>query len=151
MKKTLLIAGALLLASASSAFAQGYNPYYGGRAYYGRQNAYTDYFRQLRACQRHERLHEELDAAHAEEHSQGLESRGDHRDLHDALEDAHDAYHDDHPRADSCDGLARSNPYGRNSGYGGYGYGNAPGYGYGYAPGYGGKYGGTSFGFRFVR
>src|SRR6266478_8992025 len=103
MKKTLLIAGALLLASASSAFAQGYNPYYGGRAYYGRQNAYTDYFRQLRACQRHERLHEELDAAHAEEHSQGLESRADHRDLHDALEDAHDAYHDDHPRADNCD------------------------------------------------
>jgi len=91
----------------------------------------TDYFRQLRACQRHERLHEELGAAHAEEHYQGMESRADHRDLHDALEDAHDAYHDDHPRADNCDGLARSNPYGRNSGYGGYGYGNARGYGYG--------------------
>ena len=77
MKKTLLIAGALLLATASSAFAQGYNPYYGGRADYGRQNAYTDYFRQLRACQRHERLHEELDAAHADEHGEGLQSRGD--------------------------------------------------------------------------
>ena len=90
MRKTLLIAGALLLASASSAFAQGYNPYYGGRAYYGRQNAYTDYFRQLRACQRHERLHEELGEEHAEEHYEGLQSRGDHRDLHDALEDAHE-------------------------------------------------------------
>ena len=150
MKKTLLIAGALLLASASSAFAQGYNPYYGGynggRAYYGRQNSYTDYFRQLRACQRHEGLHEELGGAHADEHYQGLESRGDHRDLHGALGDAHDAYHDDHPRADYCDGLARSNPYGRNGGYGGYGYGNAPGYGYG------GNYGGgMSFGFGFGR
>jgi len=149
MKKTLLIAGALLLATASSAFAQGYNPYYGGRADYGRQNAYTDYFRQLRACQRHERLHEELDAAHADEHGEGLQSRGDHRDLHDALEDAHDAYHDDHPRADVCDGLARSNPYRGNP----YGYGYQQG-GYGYAPsyGYGGNYGGgMSFGFGFGR
>jgi hypothetical protein len=135
MKKTLIIAGVLLLASASSAFAQGYNPYYGGRAYYGRQNAYTDYFRQLRACQRHERLHEELGAAHADEHYQGMESRDDHRDLHDALEDAHDAYHDDHPRVDYCNGLTRSNPY----------------RGYGYAPGYGGNSGGLSFGFGFRR
>src|SRR6266567_9615959 len=149
MKKTLLIAGALLLASASSGFAQGYNPYYGGRAYYGRQNAYTDYFRQLRACQRHERLHEELDVAHAEEHSQGMESRGDHRDLHGALEDAHDAYHDDHPRADNCDGLARSNPY-RSNPYG-QGYQDG-GYGYGYGPGtYQPNSGGMSFGFGFGR
>src|SRR6266446_3156435 len=143
MKKTLLIAGALLLATASSAFAQGYSPYYGGRANYGRQNAYTEYFRQLRACQRHERLHEELGAAHAEEHYQGMESRGDHRDLHDALEDAHDAYHDDHPRADFCDGLARSNPY-RSNPYG-YGYQNG-GYGYGYGPGtYQPNYGGYGY------
>ena len=148
MKTTLLIAGALLLASASTAFAQGYNPYYGGRAYYGRQNAYTDYFRQLRTCQRHEQLHEELDAAHAEEHYQGLESRGDHRDLHGVIDEAHDAYHDDHPRADYCDGLARSNPY-RNNSYGyGYregGYGNEPDY---YRPSYGN---GMSFGFAFGR
>ena len=146
MKKTLLIASALLLATASSAFAQGYNPYYGGRAYYGRQNAYTDYFRQLRACQRHERLHEELDAAHAEEHYQGMDGPGDHRDLHDALKDAHDAYHDDHPRADFCDGLARSNPYPYRYGYqdGGYGNGYGPGY---YRP----NYGGMSFGFAFGR
>jgi hypothetical protein len=148
MRKTLLIAGALLLASASSAFAQGYNPYYGGRGYYGRQNAYTDYFRQLRACQRHERLHEELDAEHADEHYQGMESRGDHRDLHDAIDEAHDAYHDDHPRADYCDGLARSNPYGRTGGYQDDGYG----YGYGYGPGYyRPNYGGMSFGFGFGR
>ena len=148
MKKTLLIAGALLLASASASFAQGYNPYYGGRAYYGRQSAYTDYFRQLRACQRHERLHEELDAAHAEEHSQGMESRADHRDLHDALEEAHDAYHDDHPRADNCDGLARYNPYRMSNPYR-YGYQEGS---YGYGPGYyRPNYGGLSFGFAFGR
>jgi len=145
MKKTLLIAGALLLATAGSAFAQGYNPYYGGRAYYGRQNAYTDYFRQLRACQRHERLHEELDAAHAEEHSQGLESRGDHRDLHDALEDAHEAYHEDHPRADVCDRLMRTNRYQPSYRYG---YPNG-GSGYGYAPST--YQDGMRFGFSFGR
>jgi len=90
-----------------------------------------------------------LDAAHAEEHSQGMESRADHRDLHDALEEAHDAYHDDHPRADSCDGLARSNPYRGNPNRYGYQEG---GYGYGYGPGnYQPNYGGMSFGFGFGR
>ena len=155
MKKTLLIAGALFLAtSASSAFAQGYNSYgdqgyygrqgsYGGQGYLGGQDSYGDYVRLLRACQRHERLHEELGAVHADEHYQGLESRGDHRDLHDAIDEAHDAYHDDHPRADNCDGVARSNSYGMN---GGYGY--APGYGY-RSNNYGNN--GMSFGFRFGR
>ena len=76
-----------------------------------------------------------------------MESRGDHRDLHDALEDAHEAYHDDHPRADSCDGLARSNPYRSNP----YGHGYQDG-GYGYGPGnYQPNYGGMSFGFGFGR
>jgi hypothetical protein len=135
MNKTLLIAGALLLAtSASSAFAQGYNPYYGGQSYYGRQGSYGDYVRQLREEQRHARVHEELDAAHADEHYQGLESRGDHRDLHDAIDEAHDAYHYTHPRA----GLPPSYPYGMNGGYG---------YGGGYS-GYGGGYSGSDYGYR---
>jgi len=86
-----------------------------------------------------------LGAAHAEEHYQGMESRGDHRDLHDALEDAHDAYHDDHPRADFCDGLARSNPYRSNPNRYGYQEG---GYGSGY---YQPNYGRLSFGFGFGR
>ena len=144
MKKFAVIAGALLLAStASSAFAQGYyrTPgYYGApwRGYAAPWRGNLDYFRQLRACQRHEREHEALGAAHAEEHYEGLESRGDHRDLHDALEDAHDAYHAEHPRADFCDGLTGSYRY-DNRGYG---------YGGGYGPYYGG---GLQFGFGFGR
>src|SRR5947209_7352871 len=104
MKKALIIAGALLLAtSASSAYAQ---PYYGGYGAYGYSagpDPYRDYVRQLRACRQHERLHQALEAEHAEEHADGFESRADHHDLHDAIEEAHDAYHDDHPRADLCD------------------------------------------------
>jgi len=145
MKKTFLIAGALLLASASSAFAQGYNPYYGEQSYYGRSGSYGNYARQLREERRHARVHQELDAAHAYEHYQGLDSRADHRDLHDSIEEAHDAYHYDHP------GVGGYDSYGYGSyGYGGYGnrgygYGNAPGYGYG------GNYGGngTSLSFSF--
>ena len=139
MKKSLLTAVALLLASASSAFAQGYSPYYGGQSYYGRSGSYGDYVRQQREERRHARVHQELDAVHADEHYQGLDSRADHRDLHDTVEDAHDAYHYDHPRA----GAARSNPYG----YEGYGYGN--GYGYGSNNYYGNN--GMSFGFGFGR
>lgn len=139
MKKTLLVAGALLLAtSASSAFAQGYNPYYGGQSYYGRQGSYGGYVRQLREQQRHARVHEELDAAHADEHYQGLESRGDHRDLHDAIDEAHDGYHYAQPRA----GLTRSNPYGMNGGY-------DSDYGYRSNNYYGNN--GMSFGFGFSR
>lgn len=143
MKKTLLIAGALLLAatSATSALAQG-RPYYGGGYYNARPNPYTQYFRQLRESQRHARLHEELGEAHAEEHYEGLGSRGDHRDLHGALGEAHDAYHYDHPRADYWDGLARMNRP-----YNGYGQGSY-GYGYGQYHYYGN---GMSFGFSFGR
>ena len=135
MKKFAVIAGALLLAStASSAFAQGY---YRTPGYYGSRGN-LDYFRQLRACQRHEREHEALGAAHAEEHYEGLESRGDHRDLHGALEEAHDAYHAEHPRADFCDGLTSR-----------YRYDNRR---YSYRSGYGPYYGGgMQFGFGFGR
>src|SRR5437868_7534605 len=79
MKKTLLIAGALLLTTvASSAFAQGY---YGGSygGYYGRSSPYVDYARQMREERRHARLHQELDSLHAYEHYQGFDSRADHR------------------------------------------------------------------------
>ena len=141
MKKTLLIVGALLLAtSASSAFAQGYRPYYGGQSYYGGSDYNGGYARQLREERRDARVHQELDALHADEHYQGLDSRGDHRDLHDSIEEAHDAYHYDHPGV----GYSGSNP----SRYGGYGYGNAPSYGYGNYSGYGN---GMSFGFSYGR
>src|SRR5207248_4545979 len=72
-KSLIIIAGALLLGSvATSASAQAW-PYYGGgyggayRAYggYGGPGAYRNYARQLRACQPHERLHQELDGEHA--------------------------------------------------------------------------------------
>src|SRR5438067_303924 len=134
-KSLIIIAGALLLGTvATSASAQGW-PYYGGGyggaygAYrgYGGPGAYRNYARQLRACQQHERLHQELGAEHAEEHWQGLDSYGDHYDLHGALDDAHDAYHDDHPRADLCEGMGSPRYYQPNYGY-------APGYGYGYDP-----------------
>jgi hypothetical protein len=122
VKKTLIIAGALLLAtSASSAFAQG-RPYYGGYGNYGRAGSYTDYVRQMRACQRHARVHRELGREHAEEHAEGLEGPADHRDLHDTLGEGHEMYHEDHPRADLCDTM----------GYGGRSRGN--GYAYGYSP-----------------
>ena len=145
MKKTLLIAAALLLAtSASSAFAQG-GLHYGGGYNYGRSGAYAEYFRQLRECQRHAGVHRELGQAHREEHYEGLESRGDHRDMHGALGEAHDAYHYDRPRADYCDSLMRRN---RPS----YGYGQGSyGYGYGQNPYYGNYVNGMSFGFSFGR
>ena len=131
-------AGALLLAaSAGSAFAQ---PYYGGRGYRNGPGSYAEYVRQLRACQRHDRLHAELGAEHAEEHNEGFDSRSDHRDLHEDLEAAHDAYHADHPRADVCDGMMHGSRYAP-----AYRYGYAsPGYGYGYAPS-------NSFGFWYGR
>ena len=130
---------ALFAGSLSSASAQ---PYWGPRHYSPRMS-YTEFFRQLRACQRHERVHRQLGREHAHEHYDGLESRGDHRDLHGALGEAHDAYHYDNPRADFCDRMIRSaryrNPYRHwNRTYGNYGqgYGVGPGaysdrYGYG--------------------
>jgi hypothetical protein len=136
MKKTLLIAGALLLATtATSAFAQG-RPYYGGGyGYYGGAGSYADSVRQLRACQRHARLHRELGAEHAEEHAEGLEGPGDHHDLHEALEDAHEAYHEDHPQADLCNRIGyanryRANPYPYGYVRNGY-YGNGMSFGFG--------------------
>src|SRR5690349_3905393 len=98
MKKTLLIASAILLATAGAASAQsyyggyGYRGSYGSdgyRGYYGSLRSYADFVRQMRACREHARLHRELDAEHAEEHAQGFEGPGDHRDLHDDLDEAH--------------------------------------------------------------
>ena len=100
MRKLLIGAGALLLATAAtSAFAQPYYGGYGGYGY-GGPGSYRAYVQQMRACQRHDRLHRELDAEHAQEHAEGLYGPGDHRDLHDTLEEAHEAYHEDHPNAD---------------------------------------------------
>lgn len=141
--KTLLIsaaaAAALLTGSVTSASAQPYGGSYWGPRPYMRMSS-TEFYRQLRACQRHDRVHRELGSEHAYEHGTGgIQSRGDHYDQHDALEQAHDAYHDDHPRADFCDRMIRSSRYrdpyahwNRNYGNSGYGfgaYGNRNGYG----------------------
>lgn len=132
MKKTLIIAGALFFATASSAFAQGwgYQGGYGGQGYSG-HDSYRDYVRQMRACQRHERLHEALGEEHAEEHAEGLDSRAYHRDLHGVLGQAHEAYHEDHPRSDFCDNAGYTSRYRGNGGYGSNPYGSSN-YGYGY-------------------
>src|SRR5262245_21965168 len=104
MKTTLLIASAMLLATAATyGSAQGYGAYGyygGGYGNYGSPGSYREFVQQWRACQRHERLHRELNAEHAQEHADGLEGPGDHRDLHDTLGEAHDMYHEDHPRSD---------------------------------------------------
>jgi hypothetical protein len=110
VNRTFIIVGAVLLAAASSpAFAQG-RPYAGGYGYYGGYGyegpgMYRGFVRQLRECQRHARVHQELDAEHAMEHAQGLEGPDDHHDLHDALDAAHDAYHQNHPGSDVCDAM----------------------------------------------
>src|SRR5262249_31143496 len=123
-----------------------------GYGYNDGAGSYRDYVRQLRACRQHDRLHRELGAEHSQEHAEGLESRGDHRDLHDALEEGHDAYHADHPRADICDAMGWSN---RNSGSAYRNYGNPYPYRYapnGYSYGPSGYYGnGLSFSFGFGR
>jgi len=144
--KSILISAAavaaLFGASVTTASAQ---PYMGGPRSFGPM-AYTEYFRQLRECQRHDRLHRELGREHLYEHDEGVPSRGDHRDLHGALDEAHDAYHYERPRADFCDRMIRSSryrdPYGYwNRNYGNYGYGSGS-YGNGYGNGYGsGAYG----------
>jgi hypothetical protein len=46
-----------------------------------------------------------------------LDSRGDHRDLHGALDEAHEAYHDDQPRADYCDRVIQTYRYRNPHGY----------------------------------
>src|SRR5437868_9614314 len=150
VKKTLLIAGAFLLATAGAASAQPWSyGGYGGYEYRGGPSAYADYVRQMRACQRHDQLHRELGSVHADEHDQGFDSRGDHRDLHEELDEAHDAYHADHPRADMCDriGYGRPAPFRYARPYGG-NYGYRGGYDYGYAPN---AYSGLSFRFGFGR
>lgn len=147
--KTILVsaaaAAALLAGSVTSVSAQ---PYYGGPRSFARMS-YTEYFRQLRACQRHARLHRELGGEHRSEHDEGLYSRGDHDDLHGALDEAHEAYHYDNPRSDFCDRMIQSSryrdPYGywnRNYGNSGYGFGAyRNGYGYGFGSnGYYGRY-----------
>jgi hypothetical protein len=143
--KTILVSAAaaatLLAGSVTSASAQPYGGSYWGPRSYARMS-YTEFFRQLRACQRHDRLHRELGGEHRYEHEEGLESRGDHRDLHGALGEAHDAYHYDNRRADFCNRMIRASryrdPYGywnRNYGNSSYGfgmYGNGNGYGFGF-------------------
>jgi len=143
--KTILIsaaaATALLAGSVSTASAQPYGGSYWGSRPYARMSS-VEFFRQLRACQRHARLHRELGREHLYEHEEGLESRGDHDDLHGALGEAHDAYHYDHPRADFCDRMMTASRYRDPYGYWNRTYGN-PGYGYGfgaYGNGYYGRY-----------
>lgn len=135
MKRFLFIAAALVLTTSACSSLADARPYYGGHYYEPRPNPYTQYFRQLRECQRHARLHRELEEAHIDEHDDGLGSRAEHRDLHEALDEAHDAYHDDRPRADYCDSVPDLNrPYaGRGRGSYRYGYIPYPDYGYGWS------------------
>ena len=137
--KTILIsaaaAAALFAGSATSASAQ---PYWGGGYRSYGPSSYADYYRQLRACQRHNRVHRELDREHDYGHYEGLESRGDHRDQHDALDEAHEAYHYDNPRSDFCDRMNYSSRYRNPYGYGNPNYGSGFGFGFGtYGNGYG--------------
>ena len=131
--KTYLVsaaAGAALLAgSSASASAQ---PYWGGGYRSFAPMSSAEYFRQLRACQRHDRTHRELGQEHAYEHGTGgVQSRGDHYDQHGALDGAHEAYHDDNPRADFCNRMIRSSRYRDPYGYWNRTYGRS-GYGYGF-------------------
>lgn len=143
MKKFLLMAGAALLLAApvNSAFAQSWR----GGDYYGRnyRDNYAGYYRFLRECQQHDRVHQELGELHAEGHYEGFDSPYDHGDQHDALGQAHDQYHADRPVSDFCNSYSRS--------YRGRGYNNRPyGYsGYQQQP-YGGSYGG-GYGYPYGR
>jgi hypothetical protein len=131
-------AAALLAGSVSTATAQTYDyggSYWGSRPY-ARMSS-VEFFRQLRACQRHARAHRELGREHALEHDEGLYSRGDHDDLHGALGEAHEQYHYDHPRADFCDRMISASRYRDPYRYWNRTYGN---YGYGFGA-YGDRYG----------
>ena len=141
MKKILLLAGAALLLAApvDAAFAQGWRggDYYGRNYNSGRDN-YAGYYRFLRECQRHDRMHGELNGLHAEGHDEGFDSPYDHGDQHDALDQAHDQYHADHPVSDFCDSYS-ARPYNGRYGYSRpYDYGGYGGTGmynrFGYAP-----------------
>jgi len=142
MKKLLLGAGALLLASTVvPAAAQewgGYSGYGRGDGYgSGYGSNYSDVVRQhVRACRQHSRFHDRLSEEHRELHDEGLGNSWDRRDTHDELGDVHDAYHDNHGGANNCSywnrqyyemlqgsryrGYGRSYGYGRSDGYGGY-------------------------------
>ncbi len=146
MKKILLMAGAALLLAVpvDAAFAQGWRggDYYGRNYNSGRDN-YAGYYRFLRECQRHDRVHQELGELHAEGHYEGFDSPYDHGDQHDALGQAHDQYHADRPVSDFCNSYTRTyqgRPYNRP-----YGYNQPNGYGGAY-DGYGGQFGGYSYG-----
>ena len=123
-------AATLLASSVTTASAQPYGGSYWAPRSYARMSS-IEFFRQLRACQRHERLHRELGREHLYEHEEGLESRGDHDDLHGALGEAHDAYHYDRPLADFCDRMISASRYRDPYRYWNRTYGNS-GYGYGF-------------------
>ena len=130
MYKALIGAGALLLATAAvpvSAQAwdgndngYGYNNYdhrYGYRGYDGGYD-YNTIRWHVRACQRHERYHEALNAAHEAEHDQRYGDYGEHRDVHQTLNEAHEEYHENHAGAHDCS-YWFSQYYNQNRGYGG--------------------------------
>jgi hypothetical protein len=111
-----------------------YNNGYGDRGDYGRRYYggydYDTIRWHVRACQRHERFHEALNAAHESEHEQGFDDYGEHRDVHDALNEAHDEYHENHPGAQNCS-YWYSQYYNYNRGYYGRPYYRSYNYSYG--------------------
>jgi hypothetical protein len=104
MNRFLIGFGALLLAStALPALAQYTNGNgYGGYGGYRGGNDLNVVRQHVKDCQQHQRLHQELAGAHAQEHAEGLANGADHHDAHDELADVHDQYHDEHGSADNC-------------------------------------------------
>jgi hypothetical protein len=89
----------------------------------------------VRACRQHERFHQTLSNVHDQQHEQGLDDYGDHRDVHQALNEAHDEYHENHPGAQNCS-YWYSQYYNYNRGYYNRGYGRPYYRSYGYSNGY---------------
>ena len=105
MKKVLLAAGALLLATTAvpaSAHDWRYDNGYGygyGNSYNGGTYDYYNRARQhLRECRAHRYVHQDLHDLHDQAHDNGFDDGQDHGDTHDALNAAHEQWHRDHER-----------------------------------------------------
>lgn len=121
LKKVLFASSVLALAvPASGAMAQGYYGYSGEHS---------------RDHEEHGAIHDEVDGAHAEAHTEGFYSRREHKGYHRAVRGVHREFHDEHPNT-RHDGYRL--PQRRSGGYYGYqSYGGYPSYGsqYGYSYG----------------
>jgi hypothetical protein len=102
MKNLLLASAAILMvaaavpASAHETDRNGNPVYHSDRStdrYMRSYHARVAYRRELR---QHARLHDQLNAEHAQAHAEGVNG-ADHADTHDELNAAHAQYHRDHP------------------------------------------------------